>query len=400
MKNVLRLMTFSALIAAFALTGLAQTAQPAASPAPAADANKAKCDELYGTWRDNRNGDAATQAKAYEAGKTFLADCQTHEYLSYVQNWVPKYEAALKNLNIQKQYTDAFAKKDWKGVVAAGKQITAAKQDDVATFVAMVYAATQYAAANPNDESLNPDAVAAARRALQLIDAGKADAFTPEQWKNLGFPNKNELAGWLNSTLGYYTLKSAPGEAAQFVVKAVQNGDMVKKDASTYNLLAAAYQNAEYAPLEQDYRANCAGKDLTDECQLKLDKMNLVVDRMIDALARAVALADANAATKAKKAAWMTQLENLYKFRHEGKTDGLPELIANIQSKPLLLPSMQTLPTRTPTAPATGGAASATPTPTATPVSNPSTNNNAPKPATNNNNAPKPVENPPKPKTF
>lgn len=391
MKNALRLLTFNALVAAFALTGLAQTATPAASPA--ATDNKAKCDELYGTWRDARNGDAAAQARAYDAGKQFLSMCQGHEYLSYVEKWVPKYEAALSSLNLEKQYRDAFTKKDWRGVVTAGKQITAAKPDDVATFVAMVYAATQHAAANPNDESLNGEAIASARRALQLVDAGKADAFTPEQWKNLGFPNKGELAGWLNSTLGYYTLKSAPAEAAQFVIKAVQSGETSKKDAATYNLLAAAYQNAEYAPLEQDYRANCAGKDLTDECQLKLDKMNLVVDRMIDALARAVALADANPATKTKKAAWMTQLENLYKFRHEGKTDGMNELVANIQSKPLLLPSMQTLPTRTPTpATTTTTTTPAAGTATTTPVSNTA------KPATTNNNGTKPATStPPKP---
>jgi hypothetical protein len=139
---------------------------------------------------------------------------------------------------------------------------------------------------------------------------------------------------------------------------------------------------------------------LTDECKLKFDKMGLVVDRIIDALARAVALADSNPATKAKKAEWMQTLEGFYKFRHEDKIDGLNELIANVQSKPLLLPSMQTMPTPAPTPAASpsGGAASTT-TPSATPVSNPATNNNAPKPATNNNTT-KPAENPPKPKSF
>ena len=197
MKNVLRLMTFTALAAAFTLAAVAQTAQPAASPAPAAD-NKAKCDELYGVWRDNRNGDAATQAKAYEAGKTFLADCQGHEYLSYVEKWVPKYEAALKSLNTNKTYADEFQRKNWKGVVAAGKQITATDQENLPIFVGITYAGTQYLAANPADESLNSDAIAYARRAIALVEAGKADAFTPEQWQDLGFPNKNELLAWIN----------------------------------------------------------------------------------------------------------------------------------------------------------------------------------------------------------
>jgi hypothetical protein len=41
----------------------------------------------------------------------------------------------------------------------------------------------------------------------------------------------------------------------------------------------------------------------------------------------------------------MQTLELFYRYRHDDKTDGLNELIANIQSRPLLLPSMQTMET-------------------------------------------------------
>ncbi|HYN86401.1 MAG TPA: hypothetical protein VER32_14220 [Pyrinomonadaceae bacterium] len=386
MKNVLRLMTFTALVAASAITGFGQTAQPAASPAaaPAAD-NKAKCDELYGVWRENRNGDAAAQAKAYESGKSFLGQCQGHEYLSYVEKWVPKYEAALKSLTLNKTYTDSFQKKDWKGVVASGKQLTAADQENLPVFVTITYAGTQYAAANPTDESLNSDAIASARRAISLVEAGKADAFTAEQWKTIGFENKNELLAWLNYSIGYLNFKRNPGEAANYYVKALQTEAKLKRDAAAYNTLALAYQTAEYTPMAADYKANCAGKDLTDECKLKFDRMGLVVDRIIDAMARAVALADSNPATKAKKAEWMATLEGFYKFRHEDKTDGLNELIANIQSKPLLLPSMQTMPTPAATTTPAGTTVSNTTTPAATTT-------------TNNNATAKPANNPPKPR--
>lgn len=385
MKNFLRFMTLNAVVAACALSASAQvgTAQPTASPDPAAAA-KAACTDLYTKWRENYNKpDAALQKSAYEVGKQFVTQCPNDEYISYVQKWIPKYEAAAQGVQLDKQYRDAVTAKDWKNVIASGKQLTAKDQENLPIFVMMAYAGSQ-----SRDKALYPDSLSAARRALQLVESGKADAFTPEQWKNLGFANRNELAAWLNYTQGFFNFDTAPAEAATQLVKALQAEGPLKKDPSTYYLLSLAYQKAEYAPQAQDYQANCAGKDLTDECKMKLDKLNLVVDRVIDAHARAVALTtDAT-----KKAELMGQLEGFYKFRNNDQTTGLDTLINNVQSKPLLLPSAQTMPTPTPSAtPATSttpsGAAVSNPgsTTTTTPA-NTTTPSGAAKPATTNTN--------------
>ena len=359
MKNFLRFMTLNAVVAACALSASAQVQPAQPNPTPdAAAAAKAACTDLYTKWRENYNKpDAALQKSAYETGKEFVAKCPSDEYISYVQKWIPKYEAAAQGVQLDKQYRDAVAAKDWKNVVAHGKQLTAKEQDNLPVYVMMAYAGSQ-----SRDKTLYADATSAARRATSLVEAGKADAFTPEQWKSLGFANRNELISWLNYTQGFFSFDTAPAESANLLVKAVQNEGAIKKDPSTYYLLSLAYQKAEYAPQAQDYQANCAGKDLTDECKVKLDKLNLVVDRIIDAHARAVALTT----DAAKKKELMGQLEGFYKFRNNDQTTGLDALISNIQSKPLLLPSAQTMPT-----PAPATSPSTTTTPSGAAVSNP-----------------------------
>ena len=57
------------------------------------------------------------------------------------------------------------------------------------------------------------------------------------------------------------------------------------------------------------------GKDETPESKLALENLNQVIDRMIDAYARAVALSGTDAASQARKKAWMETLTNWYKFR-------------------------------------------------------------------------------------
>jgi hypothetical protein len=56
---------------------------------------------------------------------------------------------------------------------------------------------------------------------------------------------------------------------------------------------------------------------------------------MIDAYARAVALAGNDPQQQTAKNSWMNQLTNFWKFRHENSDAGLTEYLAGILSKPL-----------------------------------------------------------------
>lgn len=386
MKNVLRFLAIGAITAASALSAFAQTTT--ATPAPAQGDAAKVCADLYAKWRENYNKpDANVQKMAAEVGREFMTKCPSDEYISYVDKWLKKYDAAVGKVELDKQFKDAFTAKNWKTAIGAAKQISANDPENLGILLSMAYIGTQGMAGKTGDMSLAPDATAAARNAMRFIESGKADAYGPEKWKEFGFKSKEDTVAWLNYASGFFAVNNSPAEAASYFVKTAQLESDLKKDPTTYYYLASAYQKAEYAPLVTDYQANCAGKDLTDECKMKLEKMNLVVDRIIDAYARAVSFAN-KPELNATKAEWMKTLTDLYKFRHEDKVDGLNDYIAGIQSKPLLLPSMQTQPVApTPsTTPSTGTA------PTGTASTTAPANAPAPKPA--DTSAPKPTPKP------
>jgi hypothetical protein len=62
------------------------------------------------------------------------------------------------------------------------------------------------------------------------------------------------------------------------------------------------------------------------------------MDRVIDAYARAVALAGSDPQHQASKAEWTKRLTDLYKFRHENSDAGLAEFIAGVLAKPMPQP--------------------------------------------------------------
>jgi hypothetical protein len=78
-----------------------------------------------------------------------------------------------------------------------------------------------------------------------------------------------------------------------------------------------------------------SGKDETPESKLALANINQIVDRMIDAYARAVAVAGTDPKFAQAKASWQESLTTWYKYRNSDKTDGMNELVAGILTKPL-----------------------------------------------------------------
>src|SRR5207253_3540761 len=95
------------------------------------------------------------------------------------------------------------------------------------------------------------------------------------------------------------------------------------------------------------------------ESKLALENINQVLDRVIDAYARAVALAGSDVKYKDLKADAMGRLTDWYKFRHNKSDTGLNEMIASVLSKPL--PPEPTPLTSLPTEPAATATGTTTP---------------------------------------
>lgn len=177
--------------------------------------------------------------------------------------------------------------------------------------------------------NFNAEALANARKAIQLLESGKA----PVDW--VPFKGKDDTLAHLYYALASLNLKTAPDQAIDPLIKVAQANSELKKSSSTYYFLAAAYETGPYRTLSSAFQTNYAGKPETPESKAALDKLNVVIDRIIDAYARAVAAAGNDPKTQSAKAGWMATLTNYWKFRHENSEAGLPEFITGSSSRPL-----------------------------------------------------------------
>ncbi len=139
----------------------------------------------------------------------------------------------------------------------------------------------------------------------------------------------------MNYAIGFIDLKPRPEEAIGHFVQVIQIDSDLRKTPSPFVLLAGAYEKGPYQRLSSDYSKRFANQAESPEGKTALDNINKVVDKIIDAYARAVALAGTNPQYQAPKAEWTKQLTTFYKFRHENSDAGLNEFISGVLAKPL-----------------------------------------------------------------
>jgi len=312
--------------------------------------NKAK---LYTQYYENRKDH---QDVAYDAAKKYLAACPDlpadDVYGKTLKKFIGLYEAATRKA----QFLEAYDKKNYADVMTLGKQVLTDDPAYVRANILMGYVG--YLASLGGNTSLNADSANYAKQAIGLLEAGK----TPDDWRP--FLNKDDALAWLNYSLGYTYLKTSPSDAIPYFLKAARMESSLKKNPATYYFIAVAYETGPYAKLSDEYNAKFKGQTESPESKLAQANINQVVDRAIDAYARAVALSTAtDAKTQQTKKEWMDRLTELYKYRNKSET-GLNELVAGILSKPL--PDVPMPLTTLPTPPATGATAPVTPPPAGT----------------------------------
>lgn len=402
MKRLLYSIVLGAMLLAFALPALAQ--DPAAQPTPDEAAAKSelykKFTAAYNRGKEIKKNDPnfaqpgnketyeQAAKEAYDFAKEYVqkyptaADDAAQKILNFQKNYITAYEKAGKEAR-KAQLSKLIADKKISEAFALGRQILADEPDDLGTNYDLALAGLNYAINNPTDSSNNADTAKAARKSIQLIEAGS----TFEPGKPIA--KKDATLATLHYAYGVNSVKTAPGEAIDAFVKAGQIEGPVKSDPLNYYFLAVAYQANEYDKLAKDFQTNCTTPEqrATDQCKALTDRLNLVVDRIIDAYARSIAYIGTNPDFQKAKEEWMKSLADFYKYRHDGKEDGLKEYIAGIKSQPLPgpLPAPGAMPAPTsstpaPTTPssssngtgngsATTGTAMTTPTATTTPTS-------------------------------
>lgn len=180
--------------------------------------------------------------------------------------------------------------------------------------------------------AFNADSVRYAQKAIQLLEGGK----TPDAWEP--FKSREDAIASLNYAVGFIELKARPDEAIPRFLRVIQIDSDLRKTPSPFFLLAGAYEKGPYQKLSSDYSKRFANQPETPESKAALENINKVMDKIIDAYARAIALAGTNPQYQAGKAEWTKQVTTLYKFRHENSDAGLNEFIAGVLAKPMPQP--------------------------------------------------------------
>lgn len=329
MKLTIKILTLAAIAAVFATPALAQAKE-------CNDENKAA---WYDTFLKNFKGDPAQQKIAYDAAKTYLTTCPEDpedKVAAYMKiKFVGPMDKAIAEAATKKQFDDAYKQKNYAEQIKLGKQILAFDPDNPAIHMIMGLAGL-------GDASLLNDSSEYAKKAIAMVEAGKP--FAP-------YTTKDQPLAYLNYEIGKASLKNAPADAIPYFLKAARYESDLKKTAQLYLDLATAYQDGPRAKQSEAYK-QFLDKPESPESKLALANINQIIDRQIDALARATALAT-NAADKKNV---MDVLTEAYKDRNKSDA-GLNELVAGILSKPIpdLPTPLTSLPTTPTSTPATSG---------------------------------------------
>ena len=328
MKKLITFFGICTTVAILALPAAART--PIAQPDNAfqdACSQEAK-DALYASIRNNLKAD---QAKAYDEAKKYLACPASGEVteaqqkiIDYLKNFVTKYEAASRKSDYR---VKIYNEKKYEEGYAMGEQILATEPDNLQVLVDL--GANAYLLPPLKKPDLTAKGLGYAQKALSMLDAGK----TLENWDPLG--SKDVAVAYLNYSIGTLTLEKDPSSALKNLIKAAQFQTPLKDSPYTYAYIAGAYETGPYAKLSDEYKVCCSGKDETPDSKLKLANINQLVDRMIDAYARAVAAAGTKAEFASVKTGWHDSLTQWYKYRNGDKTEGMDQLVASILTKPL-----------------------------------------------------------------
>src|SRR5215813_562439 len=274
----------------------------------------------------------ANPGVAYQAAKDYMAryNKEDDQYTRYLKEWIKAYETEERNRRVaaekadrEQQLLGSFTQKDFAKAYGMAKQVLADNPEDLRVLIALGYGAFA-ASTESRNEAYNADAAKYADKAVQLIESGKTPATdAPGQSPWAPFKSKEDVLGSLQFAMGYYALKPSPETAVPHFIKAAQVDEERRKVPATYYYLAASYQTGPYKKLSDEFSKRFANQPESPESKAALDNINKVVDKMIDAYARAVALAGNEPQQQTAKNQWMAQLTNFWKFRHENTDTGL-----------------------------------------------------------------------------
>jgi len=329
MKKAMILMTaWVVILAAFASFS---PARAATFEMAAQDAAKQEEADAYKAWYEanqaaTKTPDAPSYTKAMQLAKAYVEKYPSGQYAAYLKNWIKQARGVLFNL--------ARQAKNINEEIRLGKEALAEDPENIDyLYLLAIDIRTNELSANPPNLSHAADAKDFTERTIKLIEAGKVPVVIPkENWKQ-------------NAQLAYlhWSLAIIDKDNKDVALEHYKKAAMLDPSFAQYYLNSGLILHERYVAAAQKYQAFPAedrtAEEPKPEVKAALEQVNASADMVIEYWARFLGL------TLKDKDKWGTtraQVEqvvtDLYKFRHDDKTDGLQDLI-NKYSSPTPPPS-------------------------------------------------------------
>ncbi|HRH41873.1 MAG TPA: hypothetical protein PKY82_09535 [Pyrinomonadaceae bacterium] len=258
--------------------------------------------------------------KAYFLGKEYLVKFgnEKDENTNKVKDFVKK--------NRENQFFIYLEQQKFSEAFSEGKEILDENPENV--FVSMNLAFGGYnALATKNDKSFTDQSINYAKQTISLLEKGTTpSSFSPAS-------SKDDAISWMYYIIGNFTKDTNYKESVANFYKSTQFEGKIKSTSMPYFAIAVYFEDV-YEKIANEY--NSKNKTMTEaQRTTELEKVNKVMDQMMDAYARAIKFGEAE--NNPQKDEWKKRLTEVYKFRK--KTDaGLNEYITLVNTKPLADP--------------------------------------------------------------
>ena len=259
--------------------------------------------------------------KAYQLAKEFFAQNpkEKGDVVTKIKDWMKRYR--------ENKFYAAIDAKNYAVAFPLGKEILADEPENTTATMLLAYAGFD-ALAQKQDKSYGDDALAYGKKSLELMEQGNIPSnFAP-------FLNKEDALAWMYYIIATFTSEKNLKEAAGNFYKATLYESPIKKTSQPYYVIAYYYESL-YEKMSEALKAKAKG--LSDaEFKTETEKVDKVVDQMMDAYARAYTLGTAE--KNPNVATWKDRLAQVYQYRKK-TTAGLDAYITYIVSTPFVDPT-------------------------------------------------------------
>jgi hypothetical protein len=240
--------------------------------------------------------------KAYQLSKEFVAKFpnEDSENARKLKDFIKRYR--------ESSFFKSFEDKKYPEFFATGKEIMAEDPNNVEIAMNLGYGGYDVVS-KINAKTYADDSLKYCKLTLQLMEKGIVPAnFSP-------FKTKDEATAWMYYIIGFFSADKDLREAAINFYKSTLYESQVKSTSQPYYVIAIFYEKV-YEKAANELNEKVKARAISDaDLKTANEKVDTIIDRMMDAYARAIARGEVE--KNPSVADWNNRLLVVYKFRRK-----------------------------------------------------------------------------------